>query len=237
MSLKVNHFLLPSLPPSPLLPSLPHYLTLSFSSPETYTSTSSTSTSSESERGEEDREDDEAPILTNEDKNTSPLKGEGEKSEQREKKEDKQTITTSSPKLTPLSVPKDKDHTPLQRRHKRVVFSQTPSTTSRTREDMSGDIFNNPSFIFLQLYHSSSLGLSQCATPRDTPLLLPATESIERALKVLDHIPPYNTHKIGVVYVGNDQVSHVTCHVSCALSHFRRPNKRYCAIVPGPYVT
>ena len=29
---------------------------------------------------------------------------------------------------------------------------------------------------------------------------------MERAVKVLDHIPPYDTHKIGVVYVGQGQV-------------------------------
>ena len=29
----------------------------------------------------------------------------------------------------------------------------------------------------------------------------------ERAMKVLDHIPPYDTHKLGVVYVGRGQHS------------------------------
>lgn len=29
---------------------------------------------------------------------------------------------------------------------------------------------------------------------------------IQRAVKVLDHIPPYDTHKIGVLYVGQHQV-------------------------------
>lgn len=88
--------------------------------------------------------------------------------------------------------------------HKRVVFSQASSPSSSIREDTSTDIFNNPSFIFLQLYHSVPLGV----LPTDTPLLLPSSESVDRAMKVLDHIPPYNTHKIGVVYVDQDQVSH-----------------------------
>lgn len=88
--------------------------------------------------------------------------------------------------------------------HKRVVFSQTSPPSSSIREDTSTDVFNNPSFIFLQLYHSVHLG----ELPADTPLLLPSSESVERAMKVLDHIPPYNTHKIGVVYVDQDQVSH-----------------------------
>ena len=41
---------------------------------------------------------------------------------------------------------------------------------------------------------------------QEPPILLPVSESVERAIKVLDHIPPYNTHKIGVVYVAEDQV-------------------------------
>lgn len=32
-------------------------------------------------------------------------------------------------------------------------------------------------------------------------------QATTRAVKLLDHIPPYNTHKIGVVYVGKGQVS------------------------------
>ena len=83
---------------------------------------------------------------------------------------------------------------------------------------------NNPSFVFLQLYHSAALTLPP--SPSHTPLLLPADEVREiqlevpvhvctftaaqamvRAVKLLDHIPPYNTHKIGVVYVGEGQVS------------------------------
>jgi len=34
----------------------------------------------------------------------------------------------------------------------------------------------------------------------------PFHQAMERAVKVLDHIPPYDTHKIGVVYVGQGQV-------------------------------
>ena len=34
-----------------------------------------------------------------------------------------------------------------------------------------------------------------------------AAQAMVRAVKLLDHIPPYNTHKIGVVYVGEGQVS------------------------------
>lgn len=194
---------------------LPLTFSLSLLDVYTYSSGSSTSNSSSiesnsrEERGGEGEDDPEAPLASN-------IKEETHHNEDVFKNEDIQTeeaafSTHSSPsKGLPSSSPKDNDHTPLSsvpRTHRRVVFSQTPPTSGRTREDMSADIFNNPSFIFLQLYHSSSLGLSQPAPPKDTPLLLPATESIDRALKVLDHIPPYNTHKIGVVYVGKEQVS------------------------------
>lgn len=33
-----------------------------------------------------------------------------------------------------------------------------------------------------------------------------AWQVIERAVKVLDQMPPYDTHKIGVVFVGAGQV-------------------------------
>jgi tuberous sclerosis protein 2 len=39
------------------------------------------------------------------------------------------------------------------------------------------------------------------------PLHLPINESTKKSLRVLDYIPPYETHKIGVVYVGPGQVT------------------------------
>ncbi|CAL8330550.1 unnamed protein product [Lota lota] len=60
----------------------------------------------------------------------------------------------------------------------------------------------SPSFVFLQLYHSPFFG-----NEANKPLLLPKTQVIDRAVKVLDQMPPYDTHKIGVVFVGAGQVS------------------------------
>ncbi|XP_070579524.1 tuberin-like [Ptychodera flava] len=59
----------------------------------------------------------------------------------------------------------------------------------------------NPGFVFLQLYNSPFLSMGE-----ERPRLLPSNQVIERAVKVLDRIPPYETHKIGVVYVGPGQV-------------------------------
>lgn len=58
----------------------------------------------------------------------------------------------------------------------------------------------DPCFIFLQLYHASFLGPAN-----EKPQPLPDGEVIERAIKCLDRIPPYDTHKIGVIYVGPGQ--------------------------------
>lgn len=46
--------------------------------------------------------------------------------------------------------------------------------------------------------------------------LLLSMQATTRAVKLLDLIPPYNTHKIGVVYVGKEQVSKgLDLHTSC----------------------
>ncbi|XP_039630623.1 tuberin isoform X3 [Polypterus senegalus] len=60
----------------------------------------------------------------------------------------------------------------------------------------------SPSFVFLQLYHSPFFG-----NESNKPVLLPKSELVDRAVKVLDQMTPYDTHKIGVVYVGEGQIS------------------------------
>ncbi|XP_013385066.2 tuberin [Lingula anatina] len=60
----------------------------------------------------------------------------------------------------------------------------------------------NPSFVFLQLYHSAFFGASK----EEKPLVLPQNEVIERAMKNLDRIAPQETHKLAVLYVGPGQV-------------------------------
>nr|XP_055060259.1 tuberin isoform X3 [Misgurnus anguillicaudatus] len=60
----------------------------------------------------------------------------------------------------------------------------------------------SPSFVFLQLYHSPFFG-----NESNKPLLLPKSQVIDRAVKVLDQMPPYDTHKIGVVFVGAGQAN------------------------------
>uniref|UniRef100_A0A8B9TR18 Tuberin n=1 Tax=Anas platyrhynchos TaxID=8839 RepID=A0A8B9TR18_ANAPL len=57
----------------------------------------------------------------------------------------------------------------------------------------------NPSFVFLQLYHSPFFG-----DENNKPLLLP-NETFEKSVQLLDQIPSYDTHKIAVLYVGEGQ--------------------------------
>lgn len=84
-----------------------------------------------------------------------------------------------------------------ERRMDRDSYQSRPGPSSA--EKMSG---LSPSFVFLQLYHSPFFG-----NEANKPLLLPKTQVIDRALKVLDQMPPYDTHKIGVVFVGAGQVN------------------------------
>lgn len=60
----------------------------------------------------------------------------------------------------------------------------------------------NPSFVFLQLYHAAYFGHNT-----DRPLIVGSSEVVQRAVNVLDLIPPYETHKIGVLYIREGQVN------------------------------
>ncbi|XP_008315483.1 tuberin isoform X2 [Cynoglossus semilaevis] len=84
-----------------------------------------------------------------------------------------------------------------ERRNERDSYLNRPGSSNA--EKLSG---LSPSFVFLQLYHSPFFG-----NEANKPLLLPKTQVIDRAVKVLDQMPPYDTHKIGVVFVGAGQVN------------------------------
>ena len=74
--------------------------------------------------------------------------------------------------------------------------ASTPASAPRVSVPVAGAI--SPQFMFLQLYQAAST---------DKPLLLPNSKSIESCVKILDRIFCYETHKVGVVYVGPGQVS------------------------------
>ncbi|XP_049993527.1 tuberin isoform X7 [Alexandromys fortis] len=83
------------------------------------------------------------------------------------------------------------------RRGKRVERDTFKSRAAASSAEKVPGI--NPSFVFLQLYHSPFFG-----DESNKPILLP-NESFERSVQLLDQIPSYDTHKIAVLYVGEGQ--------------------------------
>ncbi|XP_033750286.1 tuberin-like isoform X2 [Pecten maximus] len=77
-------------------------------------------------------------------------------------------------------------------------YVQGRSKVITPKESGRGGI--NPSFVFLQLYQGGVLHQGN-----DMPILLPDNQAITRGLNMLDHIHPYETHKVGVIYVGSGQ--------------------------------
>ncbi|XP_064478930.1 tuberin-like isoform X2 [Ornithodoros turicata] len=67
----------------------------------------------------------------------------------------------------------------------------------------------NPNFVFLHLYNNA--WFSKHASER--PILLPES-FVERSLTVFDYLPTYETHKIGVLYVGPGQAKDSTAILS-----------------------
>ncbi|KAM9304880.1 tuberin [Gastrophryne carolinensis] len=86
------------------------------------------------------------------------------------------------------------------RRGRRINIDAFKNSTKATKADKVPGI--DPSFVFLQLYHSPFFG-----DESNRPILVPNTQTFERTMKLLDQIPCYDTHKIGVLYVGEGQVS------------------------------
>lgn len=84
-------------------------------------------------------------------------------------------------------------------RKSRSEFTSRQNTTRSKDVPKSGI---NPSFVFLQLYHAASFGQRE-----EKPMLVQNADTVQRAVKILDTIPPYETHKIGVVYVREGQTS------------------------------
>ncbi|XP_029298430.1 tuberin isoform X1 [Cottoperca gobio] len=105
-----------------------------------------------------------------------------------------------------------------ERRTERDLYHSRPGPSNT--EKISG---LSPSFVFLQLYHSPFFG-----NEANKPLLLPKTQVIDRAVKVLDQMPPYDTHKIGVVFVGAGQVNNEVAILSNEYG-----SNRYAAFLTG----
>ncbi|XP_056391555.1 tuberin isoform X2 [Hyla sarda] len=85
------------------------------------------------------------------------------------------------------------------RRGRRINIDAFKNSTKATKAEKVPGI--DPSFVFLQLYHSPFFG-----DESNKPILVPNTQTFERTMKLLDQIPSYDTHKIGVLYVGEGQI-------------------------------
>ncbi|BFZ02892.1 hypothetical protein BsWGS_05930 [Bradybaena similaris] len=108
------------------------------------------------------------------------------------------------------------DEVPELRHHKKrgyTISVMSPSSEGKQGEDYDGRLKGagatkdgkgglNPSYVFLQLYHCHPLVQSQ-----EIPLKVPDTDKFRRTIDILDHIYPYETHKIGVLYMGKGQAS------------------------------
>lgn len=112
---------------------------------------------------------------------------------------------TAQPGSTSPTGHRPRGHTisvsaPSSRRERRMDRDSYHNRGGPSNAEKSSGL--SPSFVFLQLYHSPFFG-----NEANKPLLLPKSQLIDRAVKVLDQMPPYDTHKIGVVFVGAGQVN------------------------------
>lgn len=105
-------------------------------------------------------------------------------------------------------IRRDRGHTisvmsPVSKPKLETVRRNTTSGPRPAKDTPKSGI--NPSFVFLQLYHTAYFG-----NGAEKPLLIGSTPIVQRALKILDRIPPYETHKVGVIYVGPGQCNNET---------------------------
>ncbi|XP_068632224.1 tuberin isoform X2 [Battus philenor] len=111
----------------------------------------------------------------------------------------------------------ERDELPPLSRSKRSNTISVMSPTRRNREPQCTRAVGGgmaPSFVFLQLYHNMSTYPISPPVPGEAPTMLnPLTErplkvtgvQHERTIKNLDLVPPLDTYKIGVLYVGPGQ--------------------------------
>ncbi|XP_057659730.1 tuberin [Diorhabda carinulata] len=107
-------------------------------------------------------------------------------------------LTTADPNLT--------------QKRDRVYTISTSSPATRSSRDLLQEEKKkqkeppkngiNPSFVFLQLFH-----LPNFSSNNERPMLIENNDVVQRAVKVLDSIPPYEVHKIGVIYVRDGQTN------------------------------
>uniref|UniRef100_A0A0K8W394 Tuberin n=1 Tax=Bactrocera latifrons TaxID=174628 RepID=A0A0K8W394_BACLA len=83
----------------------------------------------------------------------------------------------------------------------RPTTSNFRSFNNTSKPSVNAKLCMNPSFLFMQLYHTGQLQVT------DVPIKVPQEET--NVLTVFDLAPPFETHKIGVLYVGQGQCNNV----------------------------
>lgn len=90
-----------------------------------------------------------------------------------------------------------------------LVQSQASTATTHSGSPKIMPNFSNqivptgldPSQVFLHLFQTQH----SYSNEKEQPLLIPENESIQRSMNILDYIPCYMVHKIGVLYIGRSQ--------------------------------
>ena len=90
-------------------------------------------------------------------------------------------------------------------------FKNVPQVTMQSQQSSSSFSSQmpqqqlDPSQVFLQLFQSHHFYSDD--SKEQQPLLIPDTEAVNRSMNILDYIPCYMIHKIGVVFVGQNQAN------------------------------
>ncbi|CAG9773906.1 unnamed protein product [Ceutorhynchus assimilis] len=95
---------------------------------------------------------------------------------------------------------------PLARRERGHTISVMP-IRSRPRSEPIKPLPRsgvNPSFVFLQLYHSAYF---TDYNRYEKPLIVGTSDVVNRSINLLDKVPPYEMHKVGVIYIREGQVN------------------------------
>lgn len=176
------------------LPSLSSLVPLSGKPPQSPTQTSPRF--SRHALGRDGREIQKSSSSSTIEKNSS-LNWARERARERKNSGSVERLNTADPNLT-------------QKRDRVYTISTSSPATRSSRDLLQGDEKKkqkeppkngiNPGFVFLQLFHHTNF-----SSNNERPMLIENNDIVQRAVKVLDSIPPYEVHKIGVIYVRDGQ--------------------------------
>lgn len=126
----------------------------------------------------------------------------------------KSPLDSLSPSLESVNMRSGSVTTSTNMRARSQTFSSAPVRSGNVNplrgaghsESHSRSAGLRAEFVFLQLYYNNAFHPHfSSGDDHARPFLLPRTEDYERAVRNIDHITPFETHKIGVVYVDQGQ--------------------------------